>query len=285
MASPDGMLNSMPEIQEFDRAQWFAQLRREYSDAANSEYLEQELKLFDERHRFSFYSDLNPMWLMDHNERAGIYMALHLSRPSVIIEIGARFAGTTALFSQVAEHVYVVDIDPGVRDRCKPLRNVTVMIGSSSDIIPDLIDRLNAQHGGWDFALVDGDHSSTGVRNDLNALIGCRPLRRAYVTMHDSFNPECRKGILQAEWDRPWVHAVEVDFTIGNIMPQPHVFGEMWGGIALAELSDVDREWPMCVTQTGHLSFKAAVRYQALLKRRRIPKRLASRIARIFGTS
>jgi hypothetical protein len=274
----------MPEIQEFDRAQWFAQLRSEYS-AADPEYLEHELKLFDERHRFSFYSDLNPMWLMDHNDRAGIYMLLQLSRPRVILEIGARFAGTTALFSQVAEHVYVVDIDPGVRDRCKPLSNVTVMIGNSPDIIPGLIDRMNAQHGGWDFALVDGDHTTAGVRKDLNALIACRPLRRAYVTMHDSFNPECRKGILQAEWDRPWVQTVEVDFTMGSIMPQPHVYGGMWGGIALAELSNLARKGPRSVTQTGQLSFEAAVRYQARLKRRRIQKRFASYLARILGTS
>jgi hypothetical protein len=276
----------MSKFQEFDRAEWFAQLRKEFSAAAaDSEYRQQELKLFDERHRFSFYSDLNPMWLMDHNERAGMYMVLQLSRPRVIIEIGARFAGTTALFSQLAEHVYVVDIDPGVRDRCEPLSNVTVMIGNSSDIIPGLIDRLNAQHGGWDFALVDGDHTTTGVRNDLNALIARRPLRRAYVTMHDSFNPECRKGILQVEWDHPWVHQVEVDFTIGNLMPQPHVFGGMWGGIALAELSNIDREGPLCITQTGHLSFEAAIRYQALLKRRQIPKRLASRITHILHAS
>lgn len=274
----------MPNIEEFDKAQWFARLRSDYA-AANPEYLRHEIKLFDERHRFSLYSDLNPLWLMDHSDRAGIYMALQLSRPSVVIEIGARFAGTTVLFSQVAEHVYVVDTDPGVRDRCKPLSNVTVMTGNSPDIIPGLIDRLNAQHGGWDFALVDGDHTTIGVRNDLNALIARRPLRRAYVAMHDSFNPECRKGILQAEWDRLWVHAVEVDFTIGNVMPQPHVFGGMWGGIALAELSNMDREGPPSVTQTGHLSFRAAVRYQALLKRRRIHKRIASHLSRIFGAS
>jgi cephalosporin hydroxylase len=280
------MLNPMPKIPEFDRAQWFSQLRREYSGAvANSAYLQHELKLLDERHQFSFYSGMNPMWLMDHSERAGMYMALSLSRPAIIIEIGARFAGTTALFSQVAERVYVIDIDPGVRDRCKPLGNVTVMIGNSSDIIPDLIDRLNIEHGGWDFALVDGDHSSAGVRNDLNALIGRRPKRRSYVTMHDSFNPECRKGILQADWDHPWVHAVEVDFTIGNIMPQPHVFGEMWGGLALAELSDIDREGPMRMTQTGQLTFEAAVRNQALLKRRPIHIRIASRLARLVALS
>src|SRR6266702_165027 len=266
------MLNRMSDLQHFDKTQWFAQLKSEYA-AANTEYLHEEVKLFDERHRFSLYSDLNPMWLMDHNERAGMYMALHLSKPSVIIEIGARFAGTTTLFSEVAEHVYVVDIDPGVRERCKPLSNVTVMIGDSAEIIPELLDRLNAEHGGWDFALVDGDHTTPGVRKDLDALIVQRPLRRAYVTMHDSFNPECRKGILEVKWDRPWVHAVEVDFTIGNVMPQPHVYGGMWGGIALAELSNVDREGPLRITQTGQLSFEAAVRYQALLKRRKIPQR------------
>jgi hypothetical protein len=274
----------MTQIPELDRSTWFAQLRTEYSDAAvNSEYLENELKLFDERHRFSFYSEQNPMWLMDHNERAGIYMALTLSKPRIVIEIGARFAGTTTLFSQIAERVYVIDIDPDVPARCKPLKNVTVMVGNSSAIIPGLIDRLNIEHGGWDFALVDGDHTSAGVCNDLNALLGHRPRRRAYVTMHDSFNPECRRGILQADWDHPWVHAVEVDFTIGNIMPQPHVFGEMWGGLALAELSDIDREGPIRVLQTGRLTFDAAIRQRALLRRRPIHRRLASRAARFVG--
>jgi cephalosporin hydroxylase len=275
-------MNPITPISESDQAQWFASLRAEYLAAsAENEYFRQELKLFDERHRFSFYSQLNPMWLMDHNERAGIYMLLSLVRPRVIIEIGTRFAGTTSLFSKFAAHVYVVDIDPAVRERCKPLHNVTVTIGNSPEILPGLIDQLNASRGGWDFALVDGDHSSSGVRNDLNALIARRPLRRAYVAMHDSFNPECRKGILEADWERPWVSALEVDFTIGNVMPQPHVFGELWGGLAVAELSEVNREGPLDLGQTGRLAFEAAVRYRAELQRRPIHKRFWSRIARV----
>jgi len=266
-----------------DRNRWFSKLRTEYlADAVNNAYLQHELNLFDERHRFSLYSQLNPMWLMDHNERAGLYMLVDLTRPRIVIEIGARFAGTTALFSQFADHVYVVDIDPQVRERCEPLGNVTVLIGNSPEVLPSLIDHLSAAHGGWDLALVDGDHSAAGVRNDLNALIERRPLRRAYVVMHDSFNPECRKGILEAHWDRPWVHAVEIDFTIGNLMPQPHVFAEMWGGLALGEISEVDRTGPLQVTQTGRLAFEAAVRHRSRLKSRPI-KRIASRIARMVG--
>jgi hypothetical protein len=74
---------------------------------------------------------------------------------------------------------------------------------------------------------------------------------------------------------------VEVDFTIGNLMPQPHVFGELWGGLALAELSEVDREGPLDLTKTGKLAFEAAVHYRAELQRRPIHKRFWSRIARV----
>jgi hypothetical protein len=270
---------------EIDAKKWFSELKAEFAAAAaNSVYLQEEMKVFEERNRFSFYADLNPLWLMDHNERAGIYMVLCLCEPTVVIEIGARFAGATALFSQFAKHVYVVDIDPAVEDRCRHLHNVTVLIGDSAKVVPSLIERVNAQHGGWDFALVDGDHSADGVRNDLNALIQARPLRRAYVTMHDSFNPECRKGILAANWNLPWVHAVEVDFTIGNLMPQPHVFAQMWGGLALAEISKTDRVGPIRVTETGRLAFEAALQRHVKLTRRAVHRRIASRLGRAIRT-
>ena len=117
--------------QTIDRKQWFSELKAEYITAASgNDYFQEEMKVFAERNRFSFYSGLNPLWLMDHNERAGMYMLLGLCKPSVAIEIGARFAGTTALFSEFAEHVYVVDIDPRVKHRCAPLRNVTVPSGT-----------------------------------------------------------------------------------------------------------------------------------------------------------
>jgi hypothetical protein len=76
-----------------------------------------------------------------------------------------------------------------------------------------------------------------------------------------------------------------VDFTIGNVMPQPHVLGELWGGLALAELSEVNREGPLDLTQTGRLAFEAAVHYRAELQRKPVHKRFLSRIARVVRGS
>lgn len=242
---------------EFDLDLWIAGLRREINASAEgSPYLSHELDLLAERNSLSIYEGLNPYWLMDHNERAGLYMILGLTKPKVVIEIGARFAGSTYLFSQFADTVHVIDIDPALVDRCAGLKNVHVHIGDSTKLVP----RLLAELEGWDFALVDGDHTPEGVRNDLNAFLGQRPARRCHIVMHDSFNPACRKGILEADWDHPWVHFVEVDFTMGNLMPQPHVHGQMWGGLAVAELSPQDRKGKLEIKETGRLMFDAALR-------------------------
>ena len=116
-----------------------------------------------------------------------------------------------------------------------------MLIGDSSKLVPTLIERLHKSGEGWDFALVDGDHSSEGVRKDLNAVLEKRPLRRAWIAMHDSFNPDCRKGIKEANWNNPWVHVVDVDFVPGNLQSRPSIGNEMWGGISLAEVRPEDR--------------------------------------------
>ena len=239
---------------------WVAMLAAEYErEARESEYMARERDLFRERNRFSFYHDLSPLWLMDHAERAGIIMLLELIRPKVIIEIGARFAGSTLLFSRAADKVYVIDIDPALKTRCEPLRNVEVRIGDSRRLAGELASELRDRGESWDLALVDGDHSAAGVRADLDALLADRPLGPCWISMHDSFNPECRQGILAANWQKPWVHAVEIDFTIGNLMSSPHVFRRMWGGISLAELRPEDRTGPLEVKQTAKLTFDACL--------------------------
>src|SRR5258705_13688100 len=78
--------------------------------------------------------------------------------------------------------------------------------------------------------------------------------------MHDSFNPQCREGVISADWSKEWVHHVETDFTVGNVMPQSHVCGQLWGGLSLAELSPSDRLGKQTIHQTGQLLFSAAQR-------------------------
>jgi hypothetical protein len=222
--------------------EWFDSLWEEYVKEAGATALgKDELKSFSDRSAFSFFEGLNPIWLMSYSEKAALFFIMARIRPQVVIEIGAKYAGSTYLFSQFAKKVYVIDIDPAVSTRCRHLGNVEVLIGDSSKLVAPLIERLNDSGEGWDFALVDGDHSSEGVKNDLNAVLEKRPLRCAWIAMHDSFNPGCRKGIKDANWNNPWVHLVEVDFVPGHLQFRPSLGVQMWGGLSLAEVRPEDR--------------------------------------------
>ena len=58
---------------------------------------------------------------------------------------------------------------------------------------------------------------------------------------HDSFNPLCRKGIKQANYNNsPYAHYVEVDFISGIFSPAK-LFRQMWGGLALVVLKPTKR--------------------------------------------
>ena len=40
-----------------------------------------------------------------------------------------------------------------------------------------------------------------------------------FIAVHDSGNPECRRGISSASWaSSPYVHSVELDFVPGQII-------------------------------------------------------------------
>ena len=80
-----------------------------------------------------------------------------------------------------------------------------------------------------DFVFIDADHSAEGIRRDIETLIQRpRPPRESmFVLMHDSANPECRRGISSAGWAAcPYVHHVELDFVPGQIVE----YAAVWDG-------------------------------------------------------
>jgi predicted O-methyltransferase YrrM len=246
------MLDLATKQQNFERAKReVATLSHERAD------IRSELNSFERRSRFSFYSGISPVWWMEHADKAAIIALMNLIKPRIVIEIGSLFGGSTCYFAEHAVSVYCLDIDPAVATRCSDLKNVEVIIGSSKDELPKLIGRLP---DGFDLVLVDGDHSAEGVKADLDSLLAERPRHKAWIVMHDSFNPEVRRGILSTDWTKPWVHNLEVDFVPGNIMSERHVLNEMWGGVAVAELSAEDRVGPMQITKNADLLFRAAQR-------------------------
>lgn len=177
-------------------------------------------------------------WQMSDSERMGLSAVLHNLRPQLAIEVGTFRGGSLSLISQLSDWTFSLDIDPEIPHKYGHFERVSFITGPSAQALPLLLDELAAA-GEWpDFILIDGDHSRAGVRDDLDVLLRRRPLRRTTVLMHDSSNPTCRAGILDAAWSQcPHVEYADLDFIPGRITEGGAAVGEVWGGLALVILT------------------------------------------------
>ena len=227
-------------------------------------------------------------WLMDPAEQAGLAYLLEHLRPKVAIEIGTGFGGSLQVLSRHCGHVYSLDVDPAIPRRLEGrFGNVEYIIGPSSRTLPPLIRRLQAEGAELGFALVDGDHTTEGVKRDIDALLRFTPTVPFYIIMHDSFNPAVREGVRLAGWsENPHVHAVELDFVAGGISTSPAARGEMWGGLALAVLKPQKRQGHFEITGCANLTFRVVRLPSSLWSLVRSRRRaLGNARQRLFGRS
>lgn len=177
-------------------------------------------------------------WQMNDSERLAITALLSRIKPVCSIEVGTYHGGSLSLIAQYSKMVFSIDIDPGIPERFKKFKNVSFLTGPSSEILPLLLNELDEYGISVDFVLIDGDHSAEGIKRDINCLLTYVPKRPFFVVMHDSFNPECRRGMLEANWESSqYVDYVDLDFIPGRIVEHEGPFhGEMWGGLALVYL-------------------------------------------------
>src|SRR5262249_25627199 len=155
-----------------------------------------------------------------------------------------------------AKKVYSIDTDPNVARSLGPsFANVEFRCGDSGTLLPQVLAEIAARDAGaLGFALIDGDHSTEGVRRDIESLLRFVPRRPLFVALHDSFNPDCRRGMLQADWQAsPHVHYVEIDHVAGEFFPRPvdtAVAGTMWGGLAMAIMLPERRRAGLSIRQS-----------------------------------
>jgi methyltransferase family protein len=223
--------------------------------------------------------DSSNYWMMAPAEQAAFVFLLEHLRPCVAIEIGTRFGGTLQVLAKYCSKVYSLDIDPDVEKRLTgKYSNVEFIIGPSTKTLPLLIQKLQSENANLEFVLVDGDHSASGVEADINNVLAFKPTSTPlYITMHDSFNPQCRKGLLNAKWaENPCVRAVEIDFVAGSVNPSPSFREQLWGGIALAVLLPGKRESRFEVMQRSALTFNRAQFFSFLSFAHKLRKRIAS---------
>lgn len=201
--------------------------------------------------------DLN-YWMMSPAEQMAVVYLLEHLRPRVAIEIGTRFGGSLQVLAKYCERVFSLDIDPDVPKRLVgKYHNVEYLIGPSKEMLPPLLTKLSNEQVEVAFILVDGDHSKVGVKADIDEILRYRPIAPLYIIMHDSFNPGCRQGLMEARWaDCPYVHAVELDFVAGSVNPSPAFRGQLWGGLALGILLPEPRQGRMEIMGRANQTFE-----------------------------
>jgi glycosyltransferase involved in cell wall biosynthesis len=208
-------------------------------------------------------------WQMHDSERLALTAVLARSRPTCAIEVGTYHGGSLSLISQYAEMVFSIDIDPAVVARAGHMKNVSFLTGRSDEILPRLLEELDMAGIAPDFVLIDGDHSAEGVKRDASIVLNYVPKKAMIVLLHDSFNPGCRRGMLETAWHTsPYCHAVEIDFVPGRVIEHDGPSkGELWGGLAFAYFAPTPRTGPLKSNRSAETLFQV-MNEQAAVKMR-----------------
>ena len=207
-------------------------------------------------------------------EQMAIQHILFGLRPQRAVEVGTYKGGSLQILAHYCTHIESIDIDPSV-SATLGLRfsNVTFHTGNSAELLPSVLRAGSESSEPVSFVLIDGDHSTEGVRRDINALLSVPPNGEMVVLMHDAFNPDCRAGILSANWQHsPFVHEVEIDYIPGVYHQQAYdtaAARTMWGGFACALLKPEPRQGDLVISQRQQGLFEAVLLQSSHASQRR----------------
>ncbi len=134
--------------------------------------------------------DFSMEWHMSRNERYAFVKLLEKIKPKVSIEIGCFKGGSLEVLSKYSKKVYSIDIDSSVKEIIDgKFKNVDLRIGNSSEIIPNILKEIDENKEELEFVLIDGEHTYSGVKNDIKHFLKYKPKSTIYIIFHDSFNP------------------------------------------------------------------------------------------------
>jgi hypothetical protein len=173
----------------------------------------------------------DPIWQMAFGERAAIEGLLSATRPALAIEVGTAEGACLRRMALHAGEVHSFDlIEPSIPDLPQ---NVVLHTGDSHVLLPQVLAELAAAGRTVGFALVDGDHSADGVRQDVEALLNSPAVADCVIVTHDTGNEHVRAGLDAVPYGAyPKVAHVDLDFVPGHL-GRDRFPGELWYGLGL----------------------------------------------------
>jgi hypothetical protein len=124
-----------------------------------------------------------------------------------------------------------VPLAPAIAER---FPGVVFHTGNSHQLLPRVLAAFTEAERNVDFVLVDGDHSTDGVRRDLEDLLASPAVGSTVMLIHDTMNDFVRAGV-EAALARSGGRAeyVDLDFVPGYMVREGPFRHELWGGLGL----------------------------------------------------
>jgi hypothetical protein len=172
-------------------------------------------------------------WQMSAAERLAVEGIVAAVRPRLAIEIGTAEGGSLQRIAAHSDEVHAFDlVEPQIDVDAMP--GVTMHVGDSHANLPRVLAELADAGRTVDFALVDGDHSAEGARQDVEDLLRSPATEQTVILCHDASNPDVRRGLdAVAYGDFDKVAFVDMDFVQGVLFAEPVVDHTMWGGLGI----------------------------------------------------
>ena len=199
-------------------------------------------------------------WAMLPGERAALEGALAMLEPSLSIEIGTSKGGSLEPISAHSNTVHAFDLvqHPDLTNERFP--NVTFHFGDSHEQLPKVLAHLSEGGANVDFVFVDGDHTASGVRRDVEDLLSSPSIGRTVILLHDTLNWSVRAGLEQIDYDEfDKVRFTDLDFVTGKVMREGPSMGELWSGLGL-----IVTGWEIHAEPSWPRAYSAADAYAAL---------------------
>ncbi len=194
----------------------------------------------------------NTPWQMAYGERSAFEGLLAQIKPQLAIEIGTAEGGSLARIAAHSDEVHSFDMIQAAPE-VQRLPNVHFHTGDNHVLLPELLAELAAAGRNVDFVLVDGDHSTEGVRQDMVDLLDSPAVRHTVIVMHDSMNEWVRTGLEQVPYDQySKVKYVDLDFVAGFMFLEKSLEYELWGGLALVYVVADGRELALSPVQSRY---------------------------------
>lgn len=171
------------------------------------------------------------VWQMSLGERAAVEGVLAQLTPELAIEIGSMEGASLRRIAAHAREVHSFDLHaPSL-----PMPDsVTLHTGDSHELLPAFLSEQAEAGRNIDFVMVDGDHSSEGVKRDLEDLLNSRAVAQTVILIHDTANEKVRRGVDAVHFPAwPKVAHVELDFVPGQVFSEPALRNELWCGLGL----------------------------------------------------